>query len=159
MTTFKANMLPVLIGSLPIADHDEAFHMVLESTPEVPLWVQLPMYADEGMMVQFISGIPGVIEEDARVFIDTSDPSFEDNVLKFYEDYIMVTDGVAPLESTRLAMTKETAKGFHKLLENMKKTSESWSKPFISVVSRRSHTLGLSIQNLLLNLILLYDLF
>ncbi len=124
VTTFKANMLPVLIGSLPIADHDEAFHMVLESTPEVPLWVQLPMYANEGMMVQFVSGIPGVIEEDGRVFIDTSDPSFEDNVLKFYEDYLMVTDGGAPLDSTRFAMTKETAKGFHTLLETIEKTSE-----------------------------------
>ncbi len=43
MTQFKANALPVLIGSLPVTDHDQAINMVLKYTPDIPLWVQLPV--------------------------------------------------------------------------------------------------------------------
>ena len=60
MVQFKGNALAVLIGSLPVADHDQAIRMVFKYTPEIPLWVQLPAYRQEGMMVQFLPGIPGL---------------------------------------------------------------------------------------------------
>ncbi len=122
MTTFKPNMLPALIGSLPLLDHDEAIHMVFESTPEIPLWVQLPAHPKEGMMVQFLDGIPGIVKKDDRIFIDSSRPTFEDETLKFYEDYLMVTEGNLPLDNTRFALNPESATGFFKLLEVIKKT-------------------------------------
>jgi len=81
VTLFKPSMLPVLIGSLPVADHDEALRMVFEYTPEIPLWAQLLVYPEEGMMVQFLPGMPGVTQEDGRVFIDTSGVTFEDELL------------------------------------------------------------------------------
>jgi methionine synthase II (cobalamin-independent) len=112
MVTFQPNMLPLLIGSLPIDNHDEAARLVFDATPEIPLWVQLPVFAEEGMMVQFLSGIPGVKNESERVFIDTSISTFEDDLLTFYEDYLSVTDGGAPLDGTRFAMTPATAPGF-----------------------------------------------
>jgi methionine synthase II (cobalamin-independent) len=124
MVPFKSDMLPVLIGSLPVADHDEALHMVFEYTPEIPLWVQLPVYPEEGMMVQFLPGMPGVTQEDGRVFIDTSGATFEDELLRFYEEYLLVTEGEAPLDGTRFALTEETAKGFFSLLKKIEKTSE-----------------------------------
>ncbi len=124
MTQFKGKGLAALIGSLPIADHEEAVRMVLEYTPEIPLWAQLPTHQEEGMMVQFLPGIPGVTKEEGRVFIDCSVSTFEDDLLKFYEDYLMVTEGGAPLDGTRFVLTRETAKGFFALIDTIKAAAQ-----------------------------------
>ena len=120
MVPFEGNRLPVLIGSLPVADHEEAIRMVFEYTPEIPLWIQLPTFPEEGMMVQFLPGMPGVTQKDGRVFIDTSVSTFEDDLLKFYEDYLMVTEGGSPLDGTRFTLTHKTARGFFTLLDTIR---------------------------------------
>ena len=117
-------MLPLLIGSLPISDHDEALKIVLEATPEIPLWVQLPVHREEGMMVQFSSGIPGITEQEGRVFVDASTAGFEDALMAFYEDYLGVTDGGLPLEGTRFVMNEDSAKGFFSFIQAIKIASE-----------------------------------
>ncbi|MBW2200641.1 MAG: hypothetical protein JRF71_07355, partial [Deltaproteobacteria bacterium] len=55
---FQAKCLPVLIGSLPLDDHEEAIKLVLKYTPEIPIWVQLPVFKEEGMIAQFLPGFP-----------------------------------------------------------------------------------------------------
>lgn len=125
MPQFKGNALPLLIGSLPVADHDEATGLVLKYTPDIPLWVQLPVHPEESMMTQFIGGVPGLVYEASRVFIDTSKPGFEDDVLRFYEDYLAVTEGEAPLDGTRFVLTPETARGFFALLGEVESAPRS----------------------------------
>ncbi len=120
MTAFRPNMLPLLIGSLPISDHNEALRMVFECTPEIPLWVQLPMVRQEGMMIQFSSGIPGITEKDGRHFVDTATTGFEDGFMAFYQDYLEVTEGDRPLDGTRFAIDQNSAKGFFCFLEAVK---------------------------------------
>ena len=39
--SFHANCLPLLIGSLPMSDHKEANELVMNHTPEIPLWMTL----------------------------------------------------------------------------------------------------------------------
>jgi methionine synthase II (cobalamin-independent) len=126
MSLFEANMLAVLIGSLPLADHEEAIRLVFEYTPEIPLWVQLPTYPEEGMMVQFLPGIPGVVQEEGSTgaVIDTASSTFEDEILKFYEEYLMVTEGDSSVDRTRFALTQETAKGFFTLLDTIERAPQ-----------------------------------
>jgi methionine synthase II (cobalamin-independent) len=119
MPEFKGNALALLIGSLPVADHHEAVDMIMKYTPDIPLWVQLPVHPEESMMTQFLSGVPGLVNDAGRFFIDTSKPEFEDDVLRFYEDYLAVTEGGAPLEDTRFVLTPETARGFFALLDEV----------------------------------------
>ncbi|WP_232367070.1 hypothetical protein [Desulfocicer vacuolatum] len=40
----KPRCLPLLVGSLPMEDHQKATGLMLEHTPEIPLWVQLPRH-------------------------------------------------------------------------------------------------------------------
>ncbi|MCD6137534.1 MAG: hypothetical protein J7J91_02950 [Deltaproteobacteria bacterium] len=122
LTPFKGNLLPLLIGSLPVTSHDEAVRMTFEYTPEIPLWAQLPAYPEEGMMVQFLSGIPGVVHDNGRVFIDTSASSFQDELVRFYEDYLSVTEGGLPLDNARFVLTPDTARGFFVFLEKIQRT-------------------------------------
>ncbi|MCG2757854.1 MAG: hypothetical protein L6263_05420 [Desulfobacteraceae bacterium] len=122
---FQANGLPVLIGSLPVDDHKEAVKLVFRYTPEIPLWVQLPVYKEEGMIAQFLSGLPGLIIEKERACIDTSADSFGEDLLKFYEDYMAVTEGDLDLSKSRFVLTEDTASGFFELIKHLKSLSVS----------------------------------
>ena len=120
---FQPDCRALLIGSLPLKDHLEAQGLVLQYTPEIPLWVQLPVYREEGMMTQFLPGIPGLTVTDQKTFIDTASTRFEEELLAFYEDYTAVSEKAAPLGGSRFALTPETAKGFFAFME-MLKTAE-----------------------------------
>lgn len=120
---FQANGLPVLIGSLPMDDHTEAVKLVFSYTPEIPLWVQLPVYKEEGMIAQFLSGLPGLMIEKERACIDTSAGGFGEDLLKFYEDYIAVVEGGSDLSGSRFALTKDGAAGFFEFTKQLKVVS------------------------------------
>ncbi|MGD2028831.1 MAG: hypothetical protein PVG86_02745 [Desulfobacterales bacterium] len=123
-TNFRADCLPVLIGSLPLYDHAEGVRLVFEYTPEIPLWVQLPAYKEEGMIAQFQPGFPGLKIEKGKSFIDTSDPSFDDDLLGFYEDYMAVKEGKTDLEDSRFVLTADTAGGFFSFIEHLRALSD-----------------------------------
>lgn len=147
MIDFKPNCLPLLVGSLPMADHLEATNLMLQYTPEIPLWVQLPMYKEEGMLYQFLSGMPGLVvkkgdsSKEKDFYIDTSAENFEDDVLAFYEEYMAIIDSPSRFEGSnfdgsvsskssagsksilndsRFALTDTTAKGFSVFMETVK---------------------------------------
>ena len=67
---FCADGLPTLIGSLPAANHEQAMEWILEATPEIPLWPQLPAIPQERMLNQFIEGLPGIIEAGFHPYFD-----------------------------------------------------------------------------------------
>ena len=119
MTTFVADCHPVLIGSLPVSDHQQAVDMVLASTRAIPLWVQLPVFRQEGMIEQFLPGMPGLTRSDNKVWIDTGAPDFDDAVLGFYEEFMAVSEGSGDLIDSRFAFTPETAPGFFAFLDRV----------------------------------------
>lgn len=125
MTQYSADCRPVLIGSLPQRDHQEAVDLIFKYTPEIPLWPQLPCYKNEGMMMQFLPGLPGVTEKDDKVFVDTSSPDFEADLLAFYEDYIAVTEGLTDIDGSRFAMSGEEAAGFDLFLERAEREKDT----------------------------------
>ena len=116
MPGFTANCLPLLIGSLPVRDHAEATRLILRATPEIPIWPQLPVHKEEGMLLQFLPGFPGRTEKGGKVFINTAYAEFDDELLAFYEEYMAVTEGGADLESSRFTLTPQTAEGFFTFL-------------------------------------------
>lgn len=116
---FKPSGLPVLIGSLPLDDHDQALKLVFEHTPQIPLWVQLPSYKEEGMIAQFLSGFPGLTIDDDKAFIHTGGVDFDHKLVNFYEEYMAVKDGKADLEDSRFVLEADAARGFFTLLEGI----------------------------------------
>lgn len=112
MNEFTPCCLPLLIGSLPLADHRQASQMIFDATPELPIWPQLPMYREEGMVQQFLPGLPGVREEAGKVFIDSEGEAFAEETLRFYEEYLAISEGDASLEGSRFALDEETGRGF-----------------------------------------------
>ena len=117
---FQPRGLPALIGSLPLTDHPQACQLVLEYTPQIPLWIQLPANKNEGMVPQFMPGLPGICATTDRVYIDTDQADFENDILRYYEDYMAVTENDADLSASRFSLSKETAGGFFVLIESLK---------------------------------------
>jgi len=120
---FQPGGLPALIGSLPMADHTEACQLVLEYTPQIPLWVQLPVHKEEGMVAQFMPGLPGLCASAERVYIDTAQVDFDKDILKFYEDYMAAEEGNTDLSASRFALHEDTAMGFFTFVERLKRLS------------------------------------
>lgn len=124
MSAFTPGCLPLLIGSVPLKDHRQAAEMIFSHTPEVPIWPQLPFYKEEGMIPQFIPGFPGVTEENGKLFIDSLADGFDEDFLSFFEEYIMVTEAGAELDSSRFALEESVGKGFYEFLQIAREKSE-----------------------------------
>lgn len=119
MTPLKANGLPLLIGSLPMDNHDAATELVMAHTPEVPLWVQLPVFREEGMVPQFLPGMPGLRTTEGKSFIDTTQEDFDEAFLHYFETYLSLSEQDADLGDSLFAFTKETGRGFAALLKQV----------------------------------------
>jgi hypothetical protein len=116
MKKFKPNALPVLIGSLPMNNHKEAAELIFEYTPEIPLWPQLPMFSEEGMMEQFMPGLPGLVQKGGKSYLDTTKSGFDEEYLAFFEEYLAVSEEGAEIKSSIFPFTPETGRGFKEFL-------------------------------------------
>ena len=116
---FEADCRPLLIGSLPLEDHAAASRLVFRYTPDIPLWVQLPVHAREGMISQFMPGLPGALTREGRTFVDTAAPDYDQQVLEFYEEYMAVTGEQLNLDRSRFTLNAGTAPGFAALMKQL----------------------------------------
>jgi methionine synthase II (cobalamin-independent) len=117
---FQANCRPILIGSLPLLDHDHALQLIARSTPEIPLWPQLPKQPREGMIRQFLTGFPGLVDQGNRYWIDTDSAGFEQEMAAFYEDYMRAEEDPKFLQDSRFALGMDSAPGFFTLRNYLK---------------------------------------
>jgi methionine synthase II (cobalamin-independent) len=76
------------------------------------------------MIAQFLPGFPGARIEESRIYIDTGAADFEEQVLRFYEDYLSVFEGALDIEASRFILTPDVAGGFFALLKNLPGLSE-----------------------------------
>jgi methionine synthase II (cobalamin-independent) len=116
-STFTPNGKPLLIGSLPVADHRTALEWIFESTPEIPLWPQLPANPLEGMLNQFVEGFPCVTEEGNRTYFNLEASAFEEKQLQFYEDYLQVAEHPESLLDSRFRLNRERTGGLYHLAD------------------------------------------
>ncbi len=114
---FTAHCLPILIGSLPLDDHENALQLILRHTPAIPLWPQLPKRPKEGMVRQFLTGFPGLVDDGNRYWINTGAQGFEAEMAAFYEDFMRVEEESSFLQSSRFQVATDTAPGFSTLMD------------------------------------------
>ena len=109
----------MLIGSQPLKEHKEANRLVLEYTPHIPNWVQLPAYRNEGMVDQFMDGMPGLVRGGQNNYVDVGTEDFDEQTLAFFEEYLQVVGQGGPWDQTRFVLTPEFAPGFFSLLDGL----------------------------------------
>jgi len=121
---FSADGLPVLIGSVPLTDHGKALEWIFKATPEIPLWPQLPHDPYEQMMPQFAEGLPCITEEnitdpEGRILFDINRPGFEEDMLAFYEEYLVVAEDPTALMDSRFKVSRKRAAGLYLFAESL----------------------------------------
>jgi hypothetical protein len=114
---FKPKGLQTWVGSLPIDNHAEAIGWMAEYSPEIPVWIQLPCYPAEGMIDQFLPGMPGIAHQEERTFIRADGEAFQKEILLFYEEYFAVMDGAGLIPDSRFALTADIAPGFFEFIK------------------------------------------
>lgn len=125
MSDFHADCQPVLIGSLPHLNHHDAVSLIFDHTPQIPIWPQLPHYREEGMLLQFLSGLPGITQKETKVFVDSSGEDFETELLSFFEDYLGVVEGTTELGDSRFVLGSKEAPGFELFLEEARRRKDN----------------------------------
>ncbi|BBO70584.1 hypothetical protein DSCA_45140 [Desulfosarcina alkanivorans] len=119
LQTLTPDCLPLLIGSMPMNDHAAASRLIMDYTPSIPLWVQLPVFPEEGMVPQFLPGMPAVVQKDGKMFIDAAGESFDDDLLVFFEAYMAVSEAPDLLPGSRFALGEATGRGVAALLHTL----------------------------------------
>ncbi len=115
--SFSGRSYPTLIGSFPGCDHGVALSLIFEFTPEIPCWPQLPAQPGEGMLVQFSRNLPGFDPQD--LILNPEKSGFEEEQLRFYEEYLAVKEGRLPLEKSLFALEESDAPGLYLLTREL----------------------------------------
>jgi methionine synthase II (cobalamin-independent) len=115
-----------LIGSMPHKDREKVIALILRTIPDVPAWPQLSSFPPEQMMIQYLEGLPGIREEQGRLFVQTDASEFEQELVEFYEAYLAIEEGLKELDGSRFAMGAETGRTFFQFLDTMKQASPSF---------------------------------
>lgn len=113
--SFIAAGMPTLIGSLPLADQEEALAWIFDHTPEIPLWPQLPGKPGEGMLEQFVEGFPGITVDETRTYFNLAAENFEEELVAFFEEYLTVAEDLSQLGASRFAVSRARAAGLYSL--------------------------------------------
>ena len=114
---FKPGGLQTWIGSLPIDSHIDAVRLMAQHTPEIPVWIQLPIFKAEGMIAQALAGMPGLVRDGEREFICADNSAFDTEIISFFEEYLEVAEGKRAISDSRFAMTKQAAPGFFEFIK------------------------------------------
>lgn len=107
---------PILIGSLPLADHEQAMRLISDHSPEIPLWPQLPRLPGEGMVRQFLDGFPGLLDKEGTTIITNHDPDFPESMAAFYDDALPLETASSASIPERFHLSPVTARGFFTFL-------------------------------------------
>jgi hypothetical protein len=123
---FKADCLPLYLGSLPEMDDHRALDLVMTYSPAIPNWSQMPGGDKrEGMVAQFAAGLPGLRRRKGSLYVDNLDAAFHDEMLRFYEAYLGAAPHPAVLNDDLFALSPETARGFFAFMERIDSLAEA----------------------------------
>ncbi len=125
MNDFLGLGCATLIGSMPQKDRAGTIELVLQTAPEIPVWPQLPYYPAERMMAQYVEGLPGLVSTEDRQFVNLCAPEFDEQVLRFYEEFLAVAEGVLKVDDSRFRMGEQTGATFRSFIETVKRAASA----------------------------------
>lgn len=135
---FKPKCMATAIGSLPYADAEKAVELILKSSPEAPIWPQLPLRGmNELMEVQYSEGLPRRVidREKGHMHFDTSG-DYSEEFAGFYETWIAAMDPETGTgDCSPMAISPDFSAGIYALEKKL--SLEGKKRPFV-----KCHTIG-----------------
>ncbi len=116
--SWKPKCGATLVGSMPHTNRKQIINLILEKLADIPVWPQLPKYHNEGMMVQYLEGLPGVVQKNDQHIIDTESSNFDVDVQTFYEQYLDILEAPEKAkENSYFSFGTRTGETFYVFLE------------------------------------------
>jgi hypothetical protein len=110
MSNTEFNCLPTIIGSVPHTDPQKACSLVTRFLKDIPTWPQLPRKSFlENMYVQYSEGIPGIVVENDRIYVETS-KDYSTSLEALYRAYL-------DNDASKFTMGRDRVAGLYALLE------------------------------------------
>jgi hypothetical protein len=145
---FEPCCLATTIGSLPHTDADLGTRVMLQSTPEIPSWVQFPKRGyHENMMMQFTEGMPALIREGDRIFFSTQADDYAEQLTDFYERYLSATEAGSISALDSFGLSPQYAIGFSKLMTRVAEPSVSGAAVMLKGQVTGPFTLGTNLMD------------
>jgi len=117
---FEPRCLATTMGSLPHTDIRAGTELIFEYTPEIPAWPQFPKRIfHENMMVQFTEGMPGLVEDGDRIYLDTAASDFTEQMTQFFTYYLAATEDGDPAALDHFAISSEYGAGFSEFMARL----------------------------------------
>ena len=130
----ELKFLATAIGSLPHPDPARAVEVVLENSPEAPIWPQIPRLGlNEQMEVQYSEGMPSVVIDrvKGRMYFDTA-TDYSEAFAAFYEAYMATAEaGAGAGDFSSMSISPEFSKGIYALESRLQ--AEGKKRPFVKV--------------------------
>lgn len=117
------------IGSLPSSNVESAMKIVEDNFSQIPFWPQLAkLNKHEDMTVQFLEGLPGLVESPEKIYLENESDEFFENLESFFMDYeeIISNNDFELLE--KYEVSEKYSSTFRPFLEIVKKTKPHYAK-------------------------------
>lgn len=116
------------IGSLPHKDVESAMQLV-EETFEIPFWPQLAKFnKNEDMIVQFLEGLPGLVNDGEKIYLDNESDEFFEQLEEFFMDYEEILENPESEALNKYAISKDNTSTFAPFLDIVSKKSPGFAK-------------------------------
>ncbi len=125
MNDCSADGLATLVGSMPHRDREAVIRLILEKVSSIPVWPQLAHYPAEGMMVQYLEGLPALCRTEDKTWIATEGAEFDRELLEFYTEYLALEEDPGAIDHSRFAMGAETGRTFIEFVRAVKEAPPS----------------------------------
>lgn len=116
------------IGSLPHKDIERAMEIV-EKNFEIPFWPQLAKFnRNEDMILQFLQGLPGLMNDCEKTFVDNESDLFFEQLEELFMDYEeIIADSDSKLIQ-KYAVTSENSSTFEPFINIIKHNKPKYCK-------------------------------
>lgn len=117
------------IGSLPHNNVDDGMQTVEENFAEIPFWPQMvKINLNEGALLQYTQRLPGLVDNDEKIYLDNESDEFFEQLESFFMDYEEIVSSCSAELLAKYAITKENSLTFELFLSIVKKTKPKYAK-------------------------------
>lgn len=116
------------IGSLPHKDVENAMQLV-DETFEIPFWPQLArLNKNEDMIAQFLEGLPGLVNDGEKIYLDNESDEFFESLEEFFMDYEEIIENPESEALNKYGISENNSLTFAPFLKLVEKKSPTFTK-------------------------------
>ncbi|MDD3435955.1 MAG: hypothetical protein PHC64_02270 [Candidatus Gastranaerophilales bacterium] len=117
------------IGSLPHKDLNSAMQTVKDNFSQIPFWPQLAKLSkNEDMIFQFLEGLPGLVQEDEKTYLENESDEFFEQLETLFMEYEEIVSDLDCELLNKYEVSEAYSSTFSPFLQIIKETKPKYAK-------------------------------